>query len=326
MTLGNGSARFFIKGDSTLNIPAFAQIGHAPDLAVVSAGKANLTATEPATPLYVENLDEHMLGAAGSFLAKMAYASREVTSVAVTAGWPMERKGGLLAFGTFSGLSGMARSDLGIDLNPVATDLALPVDATPAEGTSTAEAAAPALSLDGTIPQQDAAPSASLVSRLKGGAESLLDHAKTRVRIQAAQLGLVDDPAVLSEDSVYQVTGQADMLLAQRLVNDQDAWTMVAVRDPATLDESMRSLAQADVWGRLGGAVHTLAKDGTTIERKEAAREQLYETRPLSLQNGRLVVAGWFSNNAREFTIAQIAVAILLGASTYVVLRRGRKP
>jgi hypothetical protein len=61
------------------------------------------------------------------------------------------------------------------------------------------------------------------------------------------------------------------------------------------------------------------------IDRKLAAHERLYETKPLSLQNARLIVAGWFSNNAREFTIAQIVVAILLGASTYLVLRQGRR-
>lgn len=115
------------------------------------------------------------------------------------------------------------------------------------------------------------------------------------------------------------------MLVAQRLVNDRDAWTVVAVRDPALLSEGLRNLVEADVWGRLGGSVNALKGDGTFVERKVAAHERLYETKPLSLQNGRLIVAGWFSNNAREFTIAQILAAILLGASTFVVLRQGRK-
>ncbi len=48
--------------------------------------------------------------------------------------------------------------------------------------------------------------------------------------------------------------------------------------------------------------------------------------KPLILQNGRLIVGRWFSNNARYFTIAQILAAILLVASTFVVLRQGRKP
>ncbi len=123
-TLGNSTARFFIKGDSTLNIPAFAQIGHAPDLAVVSAGKAGFAGNRT-TALYVEGMDETMLGAAGTFLAKMAYTSREVNPVSVSSSWPLDRQGPLLAFGSFSGLSGSLRSDLGIDLNPVANDLAL---------------------------------------------------------------------------------------------------------------------------------------------------------------------------------------------------------
>jgi hypothetical protein len=322
-TLGNPTARFFIKGDSTLNIPAFAQIGHAPDLAVVSAGKVRFGG-DTATPLYVEGMDEAVLGAAGSFLAKMAYASREVTPVSVTSGWPLDRQGSLLAFGTFSGFSSQLKSDMGIDLNPVASDLTLSLDETQAEG-APAEEAAPALSIDGSAaPAQDERPT-SLVARLKDGFENMFEGLKVRVRIQAAELGLVDDPGVLTEEAVYQVGGEADLLVAQRLVNERDSWTVVAVRDPALLGESMRSLAQADVWGSLSGSVSALNREGTVIDRKLAAHERLYETKPLSLQNARLIVAGWFSNNAREFTIAQIVVAILLGASTYLVLRQGRR-
>jgi hypothetical protein len=324
-TLGNSTARFFIKGDSTLNIPAFAQIGHAPDLAVVSAGKAGFGGTRT-TPLYVEGMDEAMLGAAGTFLAKMAYASREVNPVSVSSGWPLDRQGPLLAFGTFSGFSGQLRSDLGIDLNPVASDLALSLDeGQPEEPGTQTEATAPALSVDGSTVATQGERSTSIVTRLREGVQNLYDGLQVRVRIQAAQLGLVDDPTVLSSDAVYQVSGEADMLVAQRLVNDRDAWTVVAVRDPAVLNESMRSLAQTDVWGRLAGSVNTLKRDGTLVERRMAGHERLYETKPLSLQNGRLIVAGWFSNNAREFTIAQIVVAILLGAATFVVLRQGRR-
>lgn len=326
VTLGNPTARFFIKGDSTLNIPAFAQIGHAPDLAVVSAGKAGFGGGDRPTPLFVEGMDETMLGAAGTFLAKMAYTSREVNPVAVTSGWPLDRQGPLLAFGTFSGFSSQLRSDLGIDLNPVASDMALSLDDTQAQadGMQTEEAA-PALSVDGTVAPTEEARPTSVVARLRDGLHSMYEGLKVRIRIQAAELGLVEDPSVLSQDAVYQVAGEADILVAQRLVNDRDAWTVVAIRDPAKLNENMRSLAQPDVWGRLSGSVNTLDDDGNAVDRKLAAHERLYETKPLSLQNGRLIVAGWFSNNAREFTIAQIVVAVLLGASTYLVLRQGRK-
>ena len=267
-----------------------------------------------------------MLGAAASFLAKMAYASREVSPVSVSSGWPLDRQGPLLAFGTFSGFSGQLRSDLGIDLNPVASDMALSLDENQMQQPGApVEEAAPALSVDGSdTPAQGERPT-SVVARMREGVHNLYDSLTVRVRMQAAQLGLVDDPNVLSADGVYQVSGEADMLVAQRLVNKRDAWTVVAVRDPAILDEGMRSLAQTDVWGRLAGSVNALKSDGTLVERKMAGHERLYETKPLSLQNGRLIVAGWFSNNAREFTIAQIVVAILLGAATFVVLRQGRK-
>jgi len=325
-TLGNPTARFFIKGDSTLNIPAFAQIGHAPDLAVVSAGKAGFGGGDTATPLYVEGMDNDMLGAAGSFLAKMAYASREVSLVSVTSGWPLDRQGPLLAFGSFSGFSSQLRSDLGIDLSPVSSNLALSLDENQPESQGAqAEQAAPALSVDGAPVQAEDERPTSLVARLQDGLGAIFEGTKVRVQIQAAELGLMDDPTVLNNDTVYQVANEADMLVAQRLVNDRDAWTVVAFRNPETLSEGMRSLAQADVWGRLGGSVNTLTLDGTVVDRKMAAHERLYETKPLSLQNGRLIVAGWFSNNAREFTIAQILVAILLGVSTCIVLRQGRK-
>ena len=124
---------------------------------------------------------------------------------------------------------------------------------------------------------------------------------------------------------------KALLRLAGPLIASQLAHMLMLLTDTLMM---ARISPEALAGGGLGAASYSfvsifclgvIAAVGTLVERKMAGHERLYETKPLSLQNGRLIVAGWFSNNAREFTIAQIVVAILLGAATFVVLRQGRK-
>lgn len=327
-TLMNPTTRFHIKDSSSLQLPMIGQVGHSPDMAVMAAGGKNLGtgARSDALPLFVQNQDLGSLGAAATFLAKSAYTSRSIYKVATTSSWPMEKNGPLLAVGTFAQLGERTRGDMALDLSASADDLSAIGVAVPAldmADQTGAESSAPSLDLSGA--EQVAAPQLGLRQQVEARARSMVDSVVDRARNQAMRLRLIDNPELLADGEVYQISPKTDLLLSQRLVSDKDAWTVIAGRDQKSMQDALATLTQSANWAQIGGAVNSFTLDGELIDRRYSERETLYETAPVSLKNGRLIVAGWFSNHAREFTLAQIGAAILLGFATFFLLRSGRR-
>ena len=320
-TLTSSTPRLHVKADSSLDMPVFAQVGHSPDLAVAMAGdfKAGASDKEP-LPLFVENLRPASLGAAATLLARTAYLSSHVTPVATTNQWPSQRDSALLALGTFAGIGRHSQSDMMVDLSP-SLDMASSAASKLPAAQSTASLAFGTDQPDST---KSADPQTKVAAYIKW-AEGLGIAAFERLRTQAEILNLVPNPQVLAADQSYQIPGNTDLLVTQRMAGDRSPWTVIVGRDELVLQESVNAISQPHVWSGIGGTVQAFERTGKQIERKEALHQELYETKPLSLKNGRLIVAGWFANNSLQFTISQIAAAVLLGMSTFVVLRKGRR-
>jgi hypothetical protein len=319
-TLMSTAPRLHVKADSSLEIPAFARVGHSPDLAVAAAGDfAGGSLTDASVPLYIRDYNRSSLGAAATFLAKSAYLSGTATKVISTNQWPFDRSGPLLAVGTFGDLGRNVQSDLNIDLNPTLGNLI----AANASMTASGETAFAAFGANSST--DVSADPGSKLQQYADLARSVAEGAYDRLKAQAAHLQLIGNPQVLSNDQTYEAPTQADLVLAQRNIGPKSSWTILAARDEAVLQESVNALTQAKTWSQIGGTVQAFERSGKLIERKEAARQELYETQPISLRNGRLIVAGWLANNPLEFTVAQVVAAILLGVSSFLVLRAGRR-
>jgi hypothetical protein len=320
-TLTSSTPRLHVKADSSLDMPVFAEVGHSPDLAVAMAGdfKAGANGNEP-VPLYVENLRPASLGAAATLLARTAYLSGHVTPVSTTGQWPLQRDGALLAVGTFAGVGRHSQTDMLLDLSP-SMDMSSPTASKQPSTQSPASLTFGGEQPDAARPAEPENRVEAYIAWAKGFGMSVVD----RLHVQAEMLNLVPNPQVLAADQAYQMPGNADLVVAQRLVADRSPWTVIAARDEAVLQESVNAISQSQVWSGIGGTVQAFERSGKPIERKEAQHQELYETKPLSLKNGRLILAGWFANNSLQFTIAQIAAAMFLGMSTFVVLRRGRR-
>ena len=91
------------------------------------------------------------------------------------------------------------------------------------------------------------------------------------------------------------------------------------------MSNGMTALSQRATWRRLKGSVQAFSQTGALIDEQKAPRETLFQTQPATLTNLRLVTAGWFANNTVEYTLAQIAAALMLGISTFAMLKIGRK-
>ena len=45
----------------------------------------------------------------------------------------------------------------------------------------------------------------------------------------------------------------------------------------------------------------------------------------MSVGNIRLIIAGWFSHHVLEYTLSEIGAGLLLGSSTFLLLKLGRR-
>lgn len=316
--------RFLIMDETYLDIPAYARVGRYPDLAALVSG-ADLSGPDRSSPpltVYVPKLDREILDVAGSFIAKMAYSSGRVADVSVTATQPDPTTPGLLTFGTFASIPQALQSEMKLDLNNIAVNsirLTTPAKTT-AENLS-------------NKPSPDTTVATDLASRATGYVQSSRDlvlsgyeWARNRLPMQTAgwSFGLAGRSELVSK--TYRPAAGTDLLIAQRATATGGVWTVVASPNAEVMTNSMSALSQRATWRRLNGATQSFSQTGQLLDEQPALRETLFQTQPATFNNLRLVTAGWFANNTVEYTLAQIAAALLLGVSTFAMLKLGRKP
>jgi hypothetical protein len=316
--------RFLIMDETYLDIPAYARVGRYPDLAALVSGADFAGPDKSSQPLnvYVPKLDREILDVAGSFIAKMAYSSGHVTDVTVTATQPDRATAGLLAFGTFASIPQALQSEMKLDLNNIAvSSIRL---TTPA--TTQAEYLA-------NKATQGVGEATDLAGRAAGYVQSSRDllwsgYEWTRNRLPMQMAGWsfsLAGPSEL-ESKTYRPRAGTDLLVAQRATEAGGVWTVVASPNAEVMTDSMSALSQRATWRRLNGATQAFSQTGQLMDEQPALRETLFQTQPATFNNLRLVTAGWFANNTVEYTLAQIAAALLLGVSTFAMLKLGRKP
>ncbi len=96
---------------------------------------------------------------------------------------------------------------------------------------------------------------------------------------------------------------------------------MFTAPSAATLQASTICLTTPSIWNRIEGRIATLDANDGALTNHVAKQARFVESGPVSLENLRLVVAGWFSTNPSMFTLIMFAAAISLGLSTSAMLR-----
>ena len=319
----SASARFYVDPNSYLDIPQYARVGRYPDLAVLASGLSPKLAdgTEPATYLFVPPYEAQGLGAAASFVAKMAYSSGRIKAYRYSASLPVLDTSNVIAVGSFDTLPAELTTRMKLDF----------LDLRPAEqsGQLEREPIAPA---DTRIEQ---APSGiarlvhlgrQFVDNPSGTGTNIMNSWRPTLRDAAKRWNLRYLSLALNggETELYSPTENAAMVVAQNNSKEGGLWTVIAARRSNELGKQVDTLTRRNVWDNLGGAIQSFSNTGLVMDTTSAVTQNLYQTQPLSVKNMRLIAAGWFANNGEIYVLALIISSILLGLFAWLVLRMGR--
>ena len=102
--------------------------------------------------------------------------------------------------------------------------------------------------------------------------------------------------------------------------------TIISSPNAATLKSSIACLVEPKVWSRLSGRLSGLdASTGAVMDREPETRRYV-ATQEFSIENQRLMIAGWLSLNPRIFIFVAFLLAFPLAATTHFLVRNvGRR-
>ncbi len=124
------------------------------------------------------------------------------------------------------------------------------------------------------------------------------------------------------------LTRQASLVIAQTIDGDEpsNVTTLVTAPDAVTLSHSVACLVDPRVWRQIGGRVAALNMSDAQVVTMQAGDPRLIGTQPFSLQNARLIAAGWFSLNSQIYVALALLICVGLAAATTAFVRNvGRR-
>jgi hypothetical protein len=108
------------------------------------------------------------------------------------------------------------------------------------------------------------------------------------------------------------------LVMAQSILgsNAEDVRTIITAPDSVTLQQSVACLVDPRVWGQISGRIAMLDTADGRILPVPVDGATLIATQVFSVQNVRLIVAGWFSLNNKIYVILALLLAALLALTT----------
>ena len=124
------------------------------------------------------------------------------------------------------------------------------------------------------------------------------------------------------------VTSRASLVVAQNMLGDtsDDVWTLITAPTSAELAESVPCLVDPRVWRQIAGRMSILDASEGSVVTAPATSQRLIVTQPLTIENSRLIVAGWLSLNSQVYVALALGAALLLALTTTLFVRNvGRR-
>jgi len=114
------------------------------------------------------------------------------------------------------------------------------------------------------------------------------------------------------------LTRQASLIVAQDLVNGSpdSLRTLITAPNAAALAQSVSCLVDPRVWQQMAGRVSVLNAAEGAIVNIPVETSYLIATQPLSIDNMRLIAAGWLSLNPNIYVFMILILALLVAAAT----------
>jgi hypothetical protein len=113
-------------------------------------------------------------------------------------------------------------------------------------------------------------------------------------------------------------TKQASLIVAQNILgsNSDSVRTLVIAPSAAQLAQGVDCLVDPRVWRQVGGQVAVLNASDAEVVEVPSDSPRLIPTQPLSIENSRLIIAGWFSLNTKIYVELALCLALLLAWTT----------
>lgn len=148
---------------------------------------------------------------------------------------------------------------------------------------------------------------------------SARDWASSRARAVVSWFGAT----IVASPAEPTITQRASLVVAQNMLGDSadDVWTLIAAPNSAELAESVPCLVDPRVWRQIAGRLSILDASEGSVVSAPATAQRLIVTQPLTVENSRLIVAGWLSLNSQVYVAAALAVALLLALTTSLFIR-----
>jgi cellulose synthase operon protein B len=124
------------------------------------------------------------------------------------------------------------------------------------------------------------------------------------------------------------ITPQASLVVAQSIQGDSpdNVVTIVTAPNAEILGASVACLADPRVWTRADGRLSILDASDGALDAVPAEATRYIPTGPLSIQNVRLITAGWLSMNPGLYVFVALLMALALSATTTHLVRNvGRR-
>jgi hypothetical protein len=305
-TAASTEPRFALFDTSEFAMPDFARIARSPNLAATSGAAYPYRGSEVPIALYIDRADADTLSASATFLARLAVAGGRPMAVDMIADPMAAGNRHALFFGAMAQLPRNLLTQAGIDADSQLS-WGNVTDVGPRRNTQAA--------LD------------EWQTRLRGGGWrnpllSIETWLKDNLDISFSSLRLIP-PA----EAPFAPPDTATLLVAQSANPTGNAtWTLVAAPSPELLRQSISAIVDMSRWSQLSGHVTTYEPTAAKITMIPATRFTLVPTQPPSFTNYRLIAANWLSTNILFYAVLLVALAVLLGLATAVLLGRlGRR-
>lgn len=323
--------RFALFDSTSLNIPEFGRIGREPDLATLNSGGypyGDLPAT-----VVLARPDALTYSASGTLLARMARDSgAPVRAQFANAASVGDRS--VIFVGAIDQLPAdlLSRVNVSENLRMIwqstpAPNRPAPASAVEDQGPKLAsmEASPPAgrMILDqGDINSTDEVRkrwSESIHQRgiIQQTLDSFKEWMETTFNLSLASLSLEDQRSF-----AYDPPPRSTLLVAQSRAEGGGTWTLVTARTEETLSQDMARLAGPLLWSQVAGRAAALEANDDRLAVQPIDDYRFVQTLPILFWNLRLVAANWMSINILQYALVMVAFCTILGAATYLLLKR----
>ena len=303
--LSDETPRLAIFNSSRFVIPDFARIGQHPNLAALGGtGFPYTRLTEP-LPIYLERNDAATLSVAADLMARIALSAGRSVPVTLTNSPDALRDRDAIFISSVNAIPAPVFSQVKLS-EEARTFWVASHGGVPVEGDAT---------------QADAE-----LWRQQIGQGAWLDNIgqwfERKFELSLSQLRFAP-----GSEKPFVPSQPAQLLVAQG-VNPagNGVWTLFTAPDAMMLTDGVSAITKLPNWSRLSGRLATLDSDEQTINALPAKEQSLVLTRPLTLNNFRLIIANWLSTNILSYSVLLIFACILLGIATSSLLSRvGRR-